>query len=259
MFFRVKIKLTYFLILSLALFFLAESVLLADDIFKPVQYPLETISIKQPYFFWQDLNISENKGNKVRYQVTLSQGEKEIKEYVVQPKIIYQNFYFFKIRNNLEEAEYSYKIEKLVNNKKKKAKYYYFQKYPFTNKFIVEHDKNNKIDRLPVEYLIQYKYLEKNNLIDNGYPFLFTSFAGVSSFGLGVVFYKFITYGWLTKLASGICFTSSAFALSTSGYYGFNFLIQKKKMQKILDFKNNVSLRGIFDRKDINAALDLQF
>jgi len=228
-------------------------------LFKPVQYPAGVISNNHLVFFWQDLEQKLDSNKKVFFRLTLYKKNKKLKTYSFQPKIKRNNFYYFKIYNAWPDGVYSYKIEKIVNGKVKKDKYYYYQKYPFTNNFEIDSSRVNQSDYLSSNNMIEYHYLARENLINNGYPFLFSSFAGASTLGLGVLFYKFFSFGLLTKVAYSFSFTSSALGLGLAGYYGYNYTANYLELNKVLEVNKKISLGGKVLDQEYKIGFNLKF
>ena len=226
----------------------------------PVYYPEDTIGSRNPFFIWFDENNKRDKNDNVRYKITLkSKKAQEIKSEIIRPELFYDDYYFFKWPFSLEPDNYEYTIERLSNSKPSNAKYFRYLKYPLIKEFEINESEKSVKDDLQPEKLIQYLKLEKENKLVNRNNFYFYSAASAGSFGIGLLFYKVLDFGFISKIIYYAAFTSSVAGAGTAGYYGVNYLIEKNNLQKIADFGKDVSINGNLSSTGICFDFKIQY
>jgi hypothetical protein len=210
----------------------------------PLYYPEDTIGSRSPYFIWYDAYNERNNKDNVKYKITLKPEKgQEIKPALIIPNLYNKYYYYFKWPFPLEPDKYTFTIERLTDLKSSEVKYFHYLKYPVTGEFEIEDEKTIK-DDLPPDKLIEYLTFEKENKLVNRYNLTFYSSASLGSFGIGLLFYKVLDFGIISKIIYYVAFTSSAVGIGAAGYYGFNYFYEKSRMQKIANIGKNVSIYG---------------
>jgi hypothetical protein len=238
----------FFLIFSLTYFSVARAQDSIDDESSasiPVFYPEETIASVTPFFIWYDLYNERDIKDNVKYKITIkSEKGHDIEPVLVSPGLFEKYYYYFKWPFTLETGKYKYSIERLSNLQQSKLKYFHYLKYPVTGEFEIDSQERTIKDNLPPERLIEYIRLEKENRLVSRNNFFFFSGASAGAFGIGLLFYKVLHFGIISKIIYYIAFTSSAVGAGAAGYYGVNYLIERSNLTKITDISKNVSLNG---------------
>lgn len=228
----------------------------------PVYYPEGSIGNTKPYFIWYD-KYNDRDDKSVRYRITLKSGKgKEIQPVLAAPKKYHNNnnyYYYFKIPFLLEPDKYSYLIERMSDGKITKLRYFHYLKYPVKGEFVLDPEEKSARDNLPPDRLIEYLKLEKENKLINGYNFIFYNTAAAGAFGIGMLFYKVFHFGIISKIIYIIAFTSSGAGVCAGTYYGVNYLVEKNKLQKIVDIAPAVSLNGNVSPAAVHADFTLSF
>ncbi len=184
----------------------------------PVYYPEDKIGSINPYFIWFDLNNERDSSGNVRYRITLKPEKgQEVKPVLFMPAIFEKNYYYFKWPFPLEPDKYAYTIERLSDLKPTEVKYFHYLKYPVTGEFEIDPDDKTVKDDLPSDKLIEYLRLEKENKLVNRNNFFFYSGASVGAFGIGLLFYKVLHFGIISKIIYYVAFTSSAIGVGAVG------------------------------------------
>jgi hypothetical protein len=252
-FFKRYYKMKFYRLVSLLIFFVlylpvAEAEDLKDDepvVSIPVYYPEDTIGSGNPYFVWYDLYNERDIKDDVTYRITLKPGKgREIKPVFITPAIFEKYYYYVKWTLPLEPDKYSYTIERLSGMKPSNLKYFHYLKYPVTGEFEIDPDDKTIKDDLSSDKLIEYLRLEKENRLVNRNNFFFYSGASAGAFGIGLLFYKVLHFGLISKVIYYIAFTSSAAGIGTAGYYGVNYFVERSNLQKIADIAKDVSING---------------
>lgn len=223
----------------------------------PVFYPEGTIGNVRPYIIWYDKYLERDKTDRAKYRITLSRDDNVIDPILIHPDC-YENHYFYLFPVVLKPGEYTYMIERLLNNKPVNSAYFHYLKYPVTGYFKLEPGENKSYD-LPPEYLIRYISGEKNNRLVNGYNALFYGGAGVGAFGIGMLFYSVFDFGLISRIISYISFASSAAGIGAAGYYGYHYYQEKNQLLKLLETGKKVSIYGNATNKIISADIRLSF
>lgn len=209
----------------------------------PVYYPQDTIGSANPYFIWYDLYNERDSHDNVKYRITLKpQKGQDVKPVLITPALYDNYYYYFKWPFPLQPDNYEYTIERLSGLKPAKQKYFHYLKYPVKGEFGIDPEEKTIKDDLPHDKLIEYLRLEKENRLVNRNNFFFYSSAGAGAFGIGLLFYKVLDFGIISKIIYYIAFTSSAAGVGASGYYGVNYLIERNNLQKIADIAKDVSI-----------------
>jgi hypothetical protein len=246
-----------------SILFLAADSAFSQSLIEPIRFPTATISSNQPYFIWQDIyNSTRDTSTDVRYRLTLyTTNKKEIKlnSYTFNPDLYYNFFYSFRIPDILKDDSYRYSIERIIGGNPVESRYYYYLKYPIVQEFSINSEKKNDVDSLPPEYLIQYLHIDRNNTLRNGYNFLFFSSSGLASFGIGMLFYHVIHLGTISTIIYTVSFISSGVGISAAGYYGYHYMKNRGKLQRILEINKRVSINGGIRDKKVNAEVEFSF
>ncbi len=225
----------------------------------PVYYPEGTIGSISPYFIWYD-KYNERDDSSIKYRLTLKPEKGPgINPVLIKPTIYNKYYYFFKFTSLLEPGKYGYNIERLEDNKPAGSKYFHDLKYPVNGEFVFDPDEKTQKEDLSPERLIEYLAKEKENRLTNGYNFLFFSAAGVSCFGIGLLFYKVLEFGIISRIIYYIAFTSSGIGIGASGYYGYKYITEKNQLQKIIDMERNVSINGSVSSETITVDFKYSF
>lgn len=225
----------------------------------PVYYPEGTIKNTKPYFIWYD-KYNDRDDKNVRYRITIkSEKGKEMQPVLMAPEKYHTNYYYFKIPFFLEPDKYSYLIERLSDSKITKPKYFHYLKYPVKGEFALDPEEKSARDNLPPDRLIEYLKLEKENKLVNGNNFIFYNTAAAGAFGIGFLFYKVFHFGIISKIIYIIAFTSSGVGVCAGTYYGVNYLVEKNKLEKIVDIAPAVSLNGNVSPAAVRADFTLSF
>ncbi len=211
----------------------------------PVFYPEEKIASGTPFFIWFDLYNERDVGNNVKYRITLkTEKEANIKPVLLTPASYEKYYYFFKWPYPLEPEKYAYTIDRLSDLKETRLKFFHYLKYPVKGEFEIDPEDKTIKDELPPEKLIEYLRLEKENRLINRNNFFFYIGAGAGAFGIGLLFYKVLHFGIISKIIYYIAFASSAAGAGAAAYYGVNYFIGKYNLQKIAGISDNVSISG---------------
>lgn len=228
---------------------------------KPLLYPYNEISNNRPYFIWKDsYGHKDSKGTK--YRITLNKKSKDktfSQKFIIEPELYYREFYAVRVPVTLENSSYSYTIERMFNYKPVNSRYFNYLKYPIAGSFKLDNETREDVDFLPPEYLIQYKYFEKENLLINGYNFMFFSASSTISLGIGYLFYAVFQFGMISTVIVILCAVSAAIGYSMAGYYGFSYLKNKSRINDILKAGKNVDSVGSENRGIINTGVKLRF
>ena len=83
--------------------------------------------------------------------------------------------------------------------------------------------------------------------------------ASTISLGLGLLFMEVINLGMISTIIYALCFTSSAIGYGAAGYYGYQYMNNKSRLEKILEAGRNVSIKGKMNRKNIYSGVELSF
>ncbi len=228
----------------------------------PIEYPRGQIGKNRPFFIWQDLYNERDRKSRVSYRLTLRRQDKADLpplQYTLRPELYYQYFYLLRIPASLAEGEYEYTVERILDDKPIRSRYYHYRKYPVINRFALKSGAGGEMDRLPPEYLIQYLYLDNENRLKNGYNALFFSASATTTLAVGLLFYKVLHYGLVSTIIYVVCFTSSAVGYSAAGYYTYKYYENRGRLQKILDLGNGVSLKGGIINKNVNTGVEMSF
>jgi hypothetical protein len=228
---------------------------------KPLLYPYNTISNSRPCFIWKD-QYGHKDGKGTKYRITLKTGNKHEsspRQFIIKPKLYYREFYAAWIPMTLEQSSYSYTIERMFNNKPVNSRYFSYMNYPITGSFMLDTEIKEDVDFLPPEYLIKYKYFEKENILSNWYNFMFFSASSTVSLGIGYLFYAVLQFGLISTVIVILCAISAAIGFPAAGYYGINYLRNKSRINEILKTGKNVGLEGSENRGIINTGAKLRF
>jgi hypothetical protein len=251
------------ILLTVCIFFLAVNTAFSQSLIEPIQFPTATISINQPYFIWQDIyNSTRDKSTDVRYRLTLyttNKKETKLNSYTFHPDLYYNFFYSFRIPDILKDDSYRYSIERIISGNPVESRYYYYLKYPIVQEFSINSEIKNEVDSLPPEYLIQYLHIDRNNTLRNGYNFLFFSSSGLASFVIGMLFYHVIDLGTISTIIYTVSFISSGVGISAAGYYGYHYMKNRGKLQRILEINRRISINGGIRDKKVNAEVEFSF
>ena len=225
----------------------------------PINYPSEIISSGQPRIIWQDIYNERDMNNDIRYSITVKSSDRTFEPVLFYPDIYYKHFFTFQYPVNLKDGKYSYKIERLINNKPINSRNFHFSKYPVTDEFTIDHNNINDIDRLPPEYLIKFLFIERQNRYINKYNSIFFAAGGAATLGIGILFLKVFNFGIISTAAAAICFTNTAVGFSASGYYGYQYVKNNSELKKIIDIGKNISINGGAARGKIDTGVELSF
>jgi hypothetical protein len=248
-----RLNINMFLIIFL---FIASSAG-AESLPMPINYPDGVVGDTKPYIIWFDKNSERDlAGIKFRISLNADTG-RSIDPVIVKPSL-YQNYYFFRFPFALEQDNYNYTIDRLVDSGKENTKYYHSLKYPVKGSFTIDPSVKNPEESLPPDRLIEYLKSEKGNTLQNGYNAIFYGSAAIGSFGIGMLFYSVIDLGIISKIIYTAAFISSGAGLGASGYYGYNYFIERNQTQKIVDIAG-VSLNAGVSQTMICADLKLSF
>lgn len=247
--------------ITLSLFLMTGTAFSQSSI-EPIQFPVAAIGINRPYFIWQDIYNTRDKGTDVKYRLTLytiNKEDKKLNSYTFYPELYYNFFYSFRIPETLRDDNYRYSIERILGGKAVESRYYYYLKYPIVQEFAINSEIKSEVDRLEPEYLIKYLYIDRNNTLRNGYNFLFFSSSGLASFVIGMLFYNVINLGTISTIIYTVCFISSGVGFSAAGYYGYRYMEKRGELQRILKVNKRVSINGGIKDKKVNAEVELSF
>ncbi|MBN2402319.1 MAG: hypothetical protein JXN64_07945 [Spirochaetes bacterium] len=226
----------------------------------PVYYPEEAIGSASPYFIWYDLYNERDSKDNVEYRITLKPGKgQDIKPVLVTPALYEKYYYYFKWPFPLEPDKYAYTIERLSDMKPSNVKYFHYLKYPVKGEFGIDPEENTVKDSLPPDRLIEYIRLEKENRLVNRNNFFFYSSASAGAFGIGLLFYKVLHFGIISKIVYYIAFTSSAVGAGAAGYYGVNYFIERCSLHKIADIGKNVSVNGAVSANAMRVDFEMRY
>ncbi len=252
---------TYLSVTLILIFFCTSTYAESRSPIKPLLYPYGEISNSKPCFIWKDLNgYMDSKATK--YRITLEKKEKQLKSpqsFIIAPKLYYQEFYAVKLPTILENSTYSYTIERIFNNKPVNSRYFNYLKYPITGSFRLDSDIKEDIDFLPPEYLIQYKYYEKENILTNWYNFMFYSASSTISLGLAYLFYAVLQFGLISTIIVILCVVSAAIGYPAAGYYAYSYIRNKSRINDILKAGKNIGIVGSENKGIINTGVKLRF
>ena len=155
-----------FFILSSIIFITSVTETIAQNIINPIFYPEGDISNNSPYFIWQDIYNKRDKKYKTKYRLTIK-GEKsgDIKPILFTPKLYYKHYFIFRSPIELPNDEYNYTIERLLDNKPLKSRYFHYLRYPINKKFTNNSEILNEYEGLAYEdiqacFLFATKYLK---------------------------------------------------------------------------------------------------
>jgi hypothetical protein len=228
---------------------------------KPLLYPNDTISNSRPYIIWKDVyGYKDSKGTK--YRITLDNKDKQLtssQKFIIEPKLYYSEFYAVRLPKTLKNSSYSYTIDRMFNNKPVNSRYFSYLNYPITGSFQLDTDSKEDADFLPPEYLIKYKYFEKENILANWYNFKFFSASSTISLGIGYLFYAVLQFGLISTVIVILSVISAAIGYPAAGYYGLSYLRNKSRINDILKAGKNIGIEGSENRGILNTGLKLRF
>lgn len=203
----------------------------------PVYYP-EGVTGACPYFIWCDIYNERDKSGEAFYKIHVV--DETGKEQVQSCKpALYKKYYYFKYPADILNGEYSYKIDRVLDNKPVDSKYYHSRKYPINGSFTVNKENKNNLDNLPHETLILYLSGQKKNKLINEYNAYFYGGASAGAFGIGMLFVTVLDFGIVSKVIAAIAFTSAACGAGASGYYAYQYFQGKDRLDKILEQSSN--------------------
>jgi len=225
----------------------------------PVFYPEGITGNANPYFIWYDKDAG-NMNPDIKYRISVKSGSgNEIKPVPVIPNVYDNFFFYYKFPFQLEPDKYVYTIDRLVDSKETDHKYFHSLKYPIDGEFEVDPDGAGIKDDLPPERLIEYLKAEKANYLENGYNCVFYGSASLCSFGIGLLFYKVLDFGIISKIVYAVAFTSSGAGAGAAVYYGYNYMAGRSRLQKIADIGTGVSVNGSASAEDIRAEFQVSY
>ncbi|MCU0821219.1 MAG: hypothetical protein MUC95_01945 [Spirochaetes bacterium] len=225
----------------------------------PVHYPAEQETGSRPYIIWQDIYNERDAGSQIRYRITISQKNKNMEPVLFYPDIYYRHFCVFQYPLNLNDGDYEYKVDRLINNNPDGSRHFHFSKYPITGEFQVRHNQTNDIHGLPPEYLIKYLFIERHNRYINKYNSLFFGTGGAATLGIGILFLKVFDFGVISTVVYAVSFSASAMGFSASGYYGYKYLKKDSELREIVRLGKDVSIKGSAAAGKINTGVELSF
>ncbi|GEM_PF-415454 len=244
--------------ITIIILWLLSLPLFGQSLIEPIRYPLETISNNRPWIIWQDI-YSERKSDQHRLNIYRKSDDVLHRSYTFTPALYYRFFYAYRLPDSLEDNRYHYSIERIVKGESIESRYYYYLHYPLVGEFEIDSLSRNELDYIPPEYLIQYLYIDRNNVLRNGYNSLFFTTSSAATFAIGLLFYHVIHLGTISTIIYYICFISSGVGLSAAGYYGYRYIENRAKLQKILEIGKGISINGgILDRR-VNTEVELKF
>jgi len=256
--YSIKINLARLILYFLIIFFPINASA-ERSLIKPLQYPVDTIYTKKPYFIWNDIHNSETKNT---FKLTLIDKTGENGKpvtFIFSPEIYYQTYYLFKLPLELSGTSYEYIIDMMINSKPVKYKYYNYLQYPISDRFKIDPGKKSDADRLSPENFIKFKYIEKENMLVNGYNILFYGASSTLTLGLGILFHSVIKLGMISTVITYLCYGTSIIGYGAAGYYGYNFLEKKSVMNEIVKLGENTTLKGGLNQKNIKSGVELSF
>ncbi len=228
---------------------------------KPLLYPCDSISNNRPSFIWKDI-YGYKDGKETKYRITLKKKENRQaspQKFIIAPKLYYGEFYSVRLPQTLENSGYTYTIERMFNNKPVNSRYFSYMNYPITGSFQLDTGTKEDVDFLPPEYLIKYKYFEKENILSNRYNFMFYSASSTISLGIGYLFYAVLQFGLISTVIVILCIVSAAIGYPAAGYYGYSYLKNKSRINDILEAGKNVGIEGSENKGIINTGVKLRF
>ncbi len=239
--------------------FLPENALPERSLLLPLVYPNGTVSTGQPWILWNDIyNMRDRRTYRIIFREKGGSATDQV-TYTFIPGIFFKSYYAWQLPAPLKGMSYDYTIEMLVNSKPENLSYNAVYKYPIMETFTVDTARKNSIDRLPPEYLIKYKFMEKENGLINGYNFIFYASSSTLTLGLGFLFYTIFNFGTVAVVLSWICFGTSLMGYTAAGYYGYRYMVKKGEMNEILRMGENISIKGMNNGKKMDTGIELSF
>lgn len=233
------------------------------DITEPIIYPhKKEITSNSPSFIWQDFYLDRKTRKSHQFRLTIS-SNKNNKNFVkiFNPLKLYDSFYSYQLPDTLPDGKYFYTIEHLKNGKPtKKRKYTGYLHYPINGFFKIntKNVNNKNFDFLSAEKKVEYMFLNHINKLENKYNSIFFAGASVGSFGLGLLFYKVLTFGTVSKIIAYICFASAISGVPLSTYYGYKYFKTKNDLQKIIEV-GSISLDYKITNNNIKTAISYKY
>jgi hypothetical protein len=225
----------------------------------PVYYPEKIIGTSSPFFIWYD-KYSRKGDCAAKYSLTLKPEKgAEFSPILIVPDVFENNYFYFRYPALLESGKYIYSIDKLENNKPVQSKYFHDLKYPINGEFYLDPDVKAEKEDLPPGKFIEYLRLEKENRLLNRNNIIFFSTASAGCFGIGLLFYKVLHFGVISKIIYYAAFASSGAGLGASGYYGYKYISQKNQLQKIIDIERNVSINSSISPTDVVFDFNISY
>lgn len=244
--------------ISIIILWLLRLPVFGQSLIEPIRYPLQTTSNSRPWIIWQDI-YSERKSDQYRLNLYRKSDDVPHRSYTFTPALYYKFFYAYRLPDFLEDNRYHYSIERIVKGESIESRYYYYLNYPLVGEFEIDSLDRNELDFIPPAYLIQYLYIDRNNVLRNGYNTLFFTTSSAATFAIGLLFYHVIHLGTISTIIYYICFISSGVGLSAAGYYGYRYIENRGKLQKILEIGKGISINGGIIDQRVNTEVELKF
>lgn len=246
---------------ALIIFHCAALSVPAQGLIPPLVYPEGKTGHGASCFIWQDMYQTKESPRASRFRITVKNldGEGKPLLLIVDPRVYYNNFFVYELRDPLAEGRYEYTIERMLAGEALQSKYYHYLRYPIKKNFTVDGTYTSDVDGLLPPYKIQYMYLRRQNILENGYNSLFFAGSAAVSFGIGMLFYAVVDWGIVSTILYVIAFTSSAVGFTASGYYGYRYVRGTNKLQKILEIGGDASLKGGLEKDGFKAEIEKRF